>query len=111
MVSSKSRVNSIKIDERFPGGRVYSVKFGDAVVDLGAEFCHGEEGNIVYSLVKDLDLLKHSNNKFHFFHSDGKWIGPTTGTDIIEFADKVASNGTSERCERATSMGECLDFK
>ncbi|KAF2894302.1 hypothetical protein ILUMI_11871 [Ignelater luminosus] len=29
------------------GGRVYSVKFGDAFIDLGAQWCHGEENNIV----------------------------------------------------------------
>lgn len=42
------------------GGRVNSVYFGDAYVDLGAHWCHGEGDNIVYSLVKDLDLLRHT---------------------------------------------------
>ncbi|KAK5638678.1 hypothetical protein RI129_012973 [Pyrocoelia pectoralis] len=38
------------------GGRIYSVKFGNAFVDLGAEFCHGE--NIIYDLVRKYNLLK-----------------------------------------------------
>ncbi|KAF5272013.1 hypothetical protein FQR65_LT04994 [Abscondita terminalis] len=39
------------------GGRINSVKFGDAYVDLGAQWCHGQGGNVVYELVKDLNIL------------------------------------------------------
>lgn len=35
------------------GGRINSVKIGDAYVDLGAQWCHGEKGNVVYELAKD----------------------------------------------------------
>ncbi|KAF5272015.1 hypothetical protein FQR65_LT04996 [Abscondita terminalis] len=39
------------------GGRVYSVKFGETYVDLGAEWCHGQKDNVVYELVKNLNVL------------------------------------------------------
>lgn len=42
------------------GGRIHSIPFGNAIVDLGAQWCHGEKNNIVYELVEDLDLLAHS---------------------------------------------------
>ncbi|XP_037939567.1 spermine oxidase-like [Teleopsis dalmanni] len=40
------------------GGRIYTVDFADNVVDLGAQWCHGEKKNVVYELVKDLNLLE-----------------------------------------------------
>lgn len=51
------------------GGRIYSVKFGDAYVDLGAHWCHGEVDNVVYSLVKDLDLVRHTVGEARIYHS------------------------------------------
>ncbi|KAH8307298.1 hypothetical protein KR044_009189, partial [Drosophila immigrans] len=39
------------------GGRICTVPFGDSVVDKGAQWCHGEIGNVVYQRVKDLNVL------------------------------------------------------
>ncbi|KAG8337821.1 hypothetical protein J6590_015491 [Homalodisca vitripennis] len=39
------------------GGRIHTVEFGGAVIDRGAEFCHGEVDNVVYDLVGPHDLL------------------------------------------------------
>ncbi|KAL9890031.1 spermine oxidase-like [Glossina fuscipes fuscipes] len=46
------------------GGRVYTVPFGDSVVDLGAQWCHGEKDNVVYETLKRLNrlsLLEHTS--------------------------------------------------
>ncbi|KAF5272011.1 hypothetical protein FQR65_LT04992 [Abscondita terminalis] len=43
------------------GGRIHTAAFGDAVVDLGAQWSHGEHNNTMYELVKNLDLLRLSN--------------------------------------------------
>lgn len=51
------------------GGRIHSVFFGDAYVDLGAHWCHGEEDNVVFSLVKDLDLVRHTEGEARIYHS------------------------------------------
>ncbi|XP_025833151.1 spermine oxidase-like [Agrilus planipennis] len=40
------------------GGRIFTVPFGNGLVDLGAQWCHGQKDNIVYEIVKDLDVLK-----------------------------------------------------
>ncbi|XP_018319752.1 spermine oxidase-like [Agrilus planipennis] len=48
--------------ENRTGGRIFSVPFGNGIVDLGAQFCQGEKNNIVYETVKDLDVLKHHDN-------------------------------------------------
>lgn len=57
---NKHGVNLILLEaEQRLGGRVYSVPFGDAKVDLGAEWVHGEKGNIVNEMFKDTGLLHH----------------------------------------------------
>ncbi|KAG5882180.1 hypothetical protein JTB14_016448 [Gonioctena quinquepunctata] len=40
------------------GGRINSVKISDSFVDLGAEWCDGQDGNLVYSILKNFDLLE-----------------------------------------------------
>jgi spermine oxidase len=60
------------------GGRINSVRLGDGFVDVGAEYCHGQEGNVVYELVKDLDLLQHSKpctpEYLKLYYSNGSTI-------------------------------------
>lgn len=56
------------------GGRVHSVDFGGSVVDLGGTWVHGEKDNIVYNMVKDLNLLRTSHNNYQdntYYLSDG----------------------------------------
>jgi spermine oxidase len=60
------------------GGRINSVRLGDGFVDVGAEYCHGQEENVVYELVKDLDLLQHSKpctpEYLKLYYSNGSTI-------------------------------------
>ncbi|XP_001653661.2 peroxisomal N(1)-acetyl-spermine/spermidine oxidase [Aedes aegypti] len=42
------------------GGRVHTVPFGGNVIDLGAQWCHGEKNNAVYELAGPLNLLESS---------------------------------------------------
>lgn len=39
------------------GGRIHTVPFASNVVDLGAQWCHGEKGNIVYEMVRKHNVL------------------------------------------------------
>lgn len=39
------------------GGRVHTVDFGNSVVELGAQWCHGEKDNSVYEMVNKFDML------------------------------------------------------
>ncbi|CAG9766300.1 unnamed protein product [Ceutorhynchus assimilis] len=94
------------------GGRINSIKFGNAYVDLGAEYCHGQEGNIVYSMVKDLDVLRHSVNKFPVIRSNGEKVDEETVRKIWEFTESLeATDKPLPECDNATSVGECLDIR
>uniref|UniRef100_A0A1A9WL91 Amine oxidase domain-containing protein n=1 Tax=Glossina brevipalpis TaxID=37001 RepID=A0A1A9WL91_9MUSC len=60
---------SITEAENRIGGRIHTISFGDNVVDMGAQWCHGEKNNAVYETLKttdNIDLLEHSpdNRKF-----------------------------------------------
>lgn len=70
------------------GGRIHSVAFGGTIVDLGAQWVHGEEDNIVYDLVKDLDLVSHNTTADYedvtFFTSDNTEVNKSL---LIRFCD------------------------
>ncbi|XP_055607205.1 spermine oxidase-like [Uranotaenia lowii] len=42
------------------GGRIHSVPFGQNIIDLGAQWCHGEKNNAVFELASPLGLLESS---------------------------------------------------
>lgn len=44
------------------GGRVFTVLFGENVVDLGAQFVHGQDGNVIYEMVKNENVLGSESN-------------------------------------------------
>ncbi|XP_066262733.1 spermine oxidase-like [Euwallacea similis] len=93
------------------GGRIHSVPFGKAYVDLGAEFCHGQEGNIVYSMAQPYNILQHSVEGFQLYRSNGEKVDYRIGGKIIQFAESLVVNGTTEGCEGVKSVGECLKIK
>nr|CAI5835227.1 unnamed protein product [Callosobruchus analis] len=72
-----SNVTILEAESRI-GGRIHSVEFGEGFVDLGAQWIHGETGNIVYEMVKHLDLVSKSHNDyskdFTFYLSTGKTV-------------------------------------
>ncbi|KAB0800702.1 hypothetical protein PPYR_06441 [Photinus pyralis] len=50
------------------GGRIHTIEVDGSALDFGAQWCHGEENNIVYTLAKDLDVLSHSKNEYNSFN-------------------------------------------
>ncbi|XP_065166695.1 spermine oxidase-like [Atheta coriaria] len=83
------------------GGRVHSIKFGDAWVDLGAEWCHGEKENIVFDLMKESQVLQHPNYTFEMAVSDGHIVDEEFSTQLFTIFDELftpdgARNSTVE---------------
>lgn len=74
------------------GGRIHSVEFGGSVVDLGAQWCHGQEQNAVYELVKDLNLLGDSHNDYYdneYYDSTGRIISKSVTRPLMEIAFEI----------------------
>ncbi|XP_053964179.1 spermine oxidase-like [Anastrepha ludens] len=68
------------------GGRIFTTSFGDNVIDLGAQWCHGEKKNIVYESVFDKIILGSSSyiyTKFDCIRSDGE-ILPNNVVDKLK---------------------------
>ncbi|KAK4878240.1 hypothetical protein RN001_010746 [Aquatica leii] len=84
------------------GGRIKSVKFGDAFVDLGAEFCHGEKDNIVYEMVKDLNVLEPDPSNPQFFYPN-QIIDPELKDSLVETYEKIYYG---EERQTEESLGE-----
>ncbi|CAD7088581.1 unnamed protein product [Hermetia illucens] len=67
------------------GGRIQTIPFGANVVDLGAQWCHGEGTNAVYQLARQYNLLQVAKVNYHRFdciQSNGESV-PTQLTDYL----------------------------
>ncbi|XP_017059004.1 spermine oxidase-like [Drosophila ficusphila] len=86
------------------GGRINTVTFGNSFVDLGAQWCHGEEGNVVYEKVKDLDVLDRPGEYTIYFVRSNKEILSNEQTNVFkEFMGKFDVNPDCEG-----SVGDAL---
>lgn len=94
------------------GGRIRSVKFGDAYIDLGAEWCHGEKDNIVYDMINQYDVLRHTNLSYKLVYSNGKYVDDGVYHGLLDFAEhidaSVANEETERSCGNLESVGECV---
>ncbi|XP_031636095.1 spermine oxidase-like [Contarinia nasturtii] len=67
------------------GGRVHTIEYGANVLDMGAQWCHGEEGNVVYDMAKDKNLLSSNVPRYdsiEFVRSNGEKV-PQNITDKL----------------------------
>lgn len=46
------------------GGRIFTTPFADNVIDLGAQWCHGEKDNVVYELAQGCNLLSSTGDMY-----------------------------------------------
>lgn len=68
------------------GGRIHTIPFGKNVLDLGAQWCHGQKDNVVYNLAKHHDLLEYNKVPFESFNmirSDGSTIDRKTSDELM----------------------------
>uniref|UniRef100_A0A182S949 Amine oxidase n=1 Tax=Anopheles maculatus TaxID=74869 RepID=A0A182S949_9DIPT len=59
------------------GGRIHTVPFGANVVDLGAQWCHGEKGNVCYELGSKYNVFDSNSARYERFvltRSNGEQI-------------------------------------
>lgn len=73
------------------GGRVHTIPFANNVVDLGAQWCHGEKDNVVFELTTSVqsDLLETNTAKYDRFQlvrSDGKVIDKSISDRLVTLA-------------------------
>ncbi|XP_044599466.1 protein anon-37Cs-like isoform X3 [Cotesia glomerata] len=100
------------------GGRIHSVKIGGYVVDLGAEWVVGEEGNAVYDLADPLGLLEKCsgynawNTTARLFGSSGEEIPRDVASGLVQYFNKVMEeiNSKDESDDvKAENLGQYFD--
>lgn len=77
------------------GGRVHTVPFGDNVLDMGAQWCHGEVGNVIYEMAKNLDLLqttKGPSDGFEYRYSNGETADKSLTSKLEKLALEIADD-------------------
>lgn len=74
------------------GGRVHSIPFGKGFVDLGAQWCSGQEGNVVYELANnhfefgDNDIR---NDNMHCYRSDGTFVEQKQYEKVMDLSESI----------------------
>ncbi|XP_066139168.1 uncharacterized protein [Euwallacea fornicatus] len=78
------------------GGRIHSIPFEGTTVELGAQWIHGEEGNAIYDMVKDLGLVDHpKSSTYHdltYFTSGGDKLNKNLTDRLHEIACNIAED-------------------
>lgn len=59
------------------GGRINTTSFGEYVIDLGAQWVHGQKNNVAYELADPLGLLSNTSWQTTAYDSAGKTIDKT----------------------------------
>ncbi|RZC35118.1 Amino oxidase and/or NAD binding 8 domain containing protein [Asbolus verrucosus] len=92
------------------GGRINSVFFGEAYIDLGAEWCHGKRDNIVYELVKDFNILRHTEISSTVYHSSKKNVDEEFGKELIQIMESIyVPDGHRDEVEGKSVGQYCIE--
>lgn len=92
------------------GGRVHTVEFSDNVVELGAQWVHGERGNVVFDLAFPHKVLDSSRcfNDFSghiFVTSKGEILSKKEATETLKLYYDISEH-VSDDINNAHSYGE-----
>ncbi|KAK3916648.1 Spermine oxidase [Frankliniella fusca] len=102
------RIVMLEAENRI-GGRIHTIPFGDGVVDLGAQFCHGEKGNVVYDMAHPLDLLESSMqlyNNMTFFKSSGERVATDLGSWLLGMCLDITDEAGKQLQNYKLSLGD-----
>lgn len=93
------------------GGRINTIPFADNVVDLGAQWCHGETGNVVYERVKDLNIVEKTgdiDSTVRFIRSNKELLSNELVNSLMPIADNALPD---ESVKYEGSLGDYVTHK
>ncbi|KAM9486234.1 spermine oxidase isoform 1-T3 [Clarias gariepinus] len=108
------------------GGRIFTTKpFTENIIEVGANWIHGQDGNPLYQLAKEQGLLAEARAasmsmclphsvtpRDYFFMEGGKQISTDTVDQVCSLFSKLTSKAFESELEdehRALSFGDYLD--
>lgn len=100
-------IKILEAENRF-GGRINTIPYGANVLDMGAQWCHGEVGNVVYEMAKNKDLLSSHAidlSVHHLVRSNGDPIPKETVDKLMALKDEIDSGYDEEKSAHNGSTG------
>ncbi|KAI4878710.1 hypothetical protein NFI96_013480 [Prochilodus magdalenae] len=99
------------------GGRVCTTKpFTENVIELGANWIHGQIGNPLYRLAKDQNLLAkeslEDDSDDYFFKEDGEHLKSKLADQVTSLFEKLLTKASDSQLEakyRSMTLGDYLD--
>ncbi|KAK0099065.1 hypothetical protein PV326_008379 [Microctonus aethiopoides] len=96
------------------GGRVWSIKIGDYLADMGGQWVHGEKNNVAFELAWPLGLIERfdENHNFsvRFFGSSGSALSLKTSLNLVELHNSM-TNDLADVENLPESFGQFADMK
>jgi spermine oxidase len=107
--NSFNNITILEAEDRI-GGRINTVKFGQNVVDLGAEYCTGTKGNIAYDLVKDYDVLEPAGLTLedNIYYSDGTKLDLSLSHDLNDLIFEIYQKKYKGNVTEGKSTGDAF---
>ncbi|XP_011312430.1 peroxisomal N(1)-acetyl-spermine/spermidine oxidase-like [Fopius arisanus] len=102
------------------GGRIYSTKIGEYWADLGAQWVHGNVGNIVYDMAWPLGLLSTSRGPGQpedppfipkLYGSSGSSLPEDLTQSLFDYLDLITHNYSRLEDLRTGSFGEYVELR
>uniref|UniRef100_W8C7M9 Spermine oxidase n=1 Tax=Ceratitis capitata TaxID=7213 RepID=W8C7M9_CERCA len=103
-------VTIIEAENRI-GGRIYTKSFSHNIVELGAQWCHGEKGNIVYQMAQGRNLMGSSSaiyTNFDCIRSDGELVPNDVVKKLKTLLAQIFAKRNSELPTFEGTLGEYL---
>lgn len=111
--SGFSNVSVLEAEHRI-GGRIHTIPFASNVVDLGAQWCHGEQGNVVHEMAAPLALLDSATTKydrFLYIFSNGEPLNQAVGDRMTELAIEIVECYKDDISKFRGSLGSFIVAK
>ncbi|KAI8431418.1 hypothetical protein MSG28_015940 [Choristoneura fumiferana] len=86
LVKAGRRVLGLEAQDRV-GGRVNTVPFGNGLVELGAEWIHGDQKNCVYDLATKFNIPAVTQGlRLKTFRSNGEEVDKALVAELLQFS-------------------------
>lgn len=102
-------VKVVEAEDRI-GGRIFTTSFSDGLIDLGAQWCHGIDGNIVYQLAGSDSFLETriDFSNMTFTRSNGTEVDEKVCAQLMKLCDEILD---SLKLEKSGNVDEFLSQK
>ncbi|CAO1424857.1 unnamed protein product [Diamesa serratosioi] len=96
------------------GGRINTIPFGSNVVDLGAQWCHGEKNNVVYDMVNKHNVLEGATINYptsNFLKSTGELVNDELCGRLMHLCFEILENSKEDLKNFKGSLGNYVVAK